>query len=243
MSTILPPPSSGQVPKPYYEDDLVTLYHGDCREIAAWLEADVLVTDPPFGRAWRQGALGGRQRPNGWTPGSQADDGIANDFDTTARDEVLNIWGGRLAVVFGDLMLAPPQGTRQVLLYKKPSSAGVRGATAGHRRDVEAVYLIGPWPSGIGGDSSVIEAGFANVASGPAAVTGHPHAKSIVTMEHLVGLADGVVADPFAGSGSTLCAAKNMGRPVIGVEIEERYCEIAAKRLCQDVLDFGEATA
>ena len=142
-------------------------------------------------------------------------------------------------MVFGDLMLEPPAGTKQVLAYRKCSSAGVRGATAGRRRDLEAVYLIGPWPSGIGGRSSLIETRTPNVATGPAARHGHPHSKPGDVMEELVDMTAGVVADPFAGSGSTLRAAANLGRKAIGVELDERYCEIIAKRLDQYALDFG----
>jgi hypothetical protein len=222
---------------PYYEDDLVTLWHGDCREVTMWLEADVLVTDPPYGRAWKQGELD--RRPNGH-------EGIANDLDTTVRDEVLAMWGDRCAIVFGDLMLAPPSGTKQVLIFRKQPNAGTRGAMGGYRRDVEAIYLIGPWPSGLGGRSSVIGTG-SRSAGNPSSVQsryGHPHAKPVDTMEELVsGAPDGLIADATCGSGSTLVAAKQLGRRAIGVEIEERYCEIAARRLMQDVLDFNQEPA
>jgi DNA modification methylase len=71
----------------------------------------------------------------------------------------------------------------------------------------------------------------------------HVHYKPEPLMANLLLSAPaGTVADPFAGSGSTLIAARNLGRKAIGVEIEERYCEVVAKRLAQGALDFGEAS-
>ena len=223
---------------PYYSDDLVVLFHGDCREVTAWLAADVLVTDPPYGRAWRQGVTG-------TTANAASTAGIANDRDTTIRDAALALWDGRPSVLFGDLMLAPPEGTKLVCCYRKPADAGIRGAMGGVRRDLEAVYLVGRWPSGIGGRSGLFASRMTRVSGmhGLVARTGgHPHAKPNDVMCELVALAPGTIADPFAGSGSTLVAAKQLGRRAIGVELEERYCEIAARRLSQDVLDF-ETTA
>jgi hypothetical protein len=140
---------------PYYADESVTLWLGDCREVADWLAADVLVMDPPYGIAWQQGAIGARRRrPD--RPRYGRNDGIVGDLDTAVRDTALAMWGDRCAMAFGSPMLAPPAGTRQVLVYRKPPDAGARGAMAGFRRDVEHVYLVGPWRSGMGGRSSVV---------------------------------------------------------------------------------------
>jgi hypothetical protein len=227
------------VSAPYYADELVTLWHGDCRELTDWLAADVLVTDPPYGRNWRQGALE--------LSGSDGIAGIAGDLDTTVRDAVLDAWGpARPALLFGDLMLSPPGGTKQVGAYRKPPDAGARGAMAGHRRDLEAIYWIGPWPTGIGGRSSLYATRAPSVIGLHARRyrkdrgTGHPHTKPLDVMEELiVGCPPGVIADPFAGSGSTLVAARNLGRRAIGVELEERHCETIARRLAQDCLPIG----
>lgn len=71
--------------------------------------------------------------------------------------------------------------------------------------------------------------------------TGHPTQKSERLMQRLLTRVAGVVLDPFMGSGSTLVAARNLGHRCIGIEVEERYCEIAANRLAQGVLDLGGA--
>lgn len=225
--------------EPYYVDDAVRLYLGDCQKITEWLVADVLVTDPPYGRGWKQGRL---------KAAHQADDshaGISGDIDTTVRDNALAMWGDRRAVMFGDLMLAPPSGTKLVGIYRKPPNAGTRGAIGGRRRDAEAIYLIGPWSAGLGGRSSVIVTG-ARSAGNPSSIQsryGHPHAKPIDVMEELLATCPpGIIADPFAGSGSTLIAARNQGRKAIGVEIKERYCELIARRLAADVLPLDVAT-
>lgn len=221
--------------EPYYDDGQVQLYLGDCREITEWLTADVLVTDPPYGRNWTQG------RTRGGADDSHA--GIANDKDTTTRDAALTLWGGvRPVIAFGDLMLPPPSGTKLVGVYRKPIDAGNKGTFGGFRRDAEAIYLIGGWRAGLNGRSSVLAttAALQGGSHGTSGRYGHPHAKPLDVMEALVSACPpGVVADPFAGSGSTLVAARNLGRQAIGVELVERYCETIARRLAQDCLPIG----
>ena len=212
--------------EPYYSDDRVTLYHGDCLAETAWLEADVLVTDPPYGRSWKGTTYNG----------GAGVDGIAGDASTDARDAALRAFDGP-AIVFGDLLLPPPGRTRQALIYGKPPGAGFMGTFLGYFRDAEAIYLVGEWPVQTADETSILRS---NAAFGGfmANKYGHPHAKPIDLMSALIAKTTGTVADPFAGSGSTLVAARNLGRRAIGVELEERYCEVIAKRLAQDVLDF-----
>ena len=220
----------------YYSDEFVTLYHGDCRDEVAWLAADVLVMDPPYGIKWSTHG-GGRDLRN-WAP-RQPKAGIVNDEDTRARDEVLTAWEDRPAIVFGSPQITPPAQTTQVLVWRKPVDAGVVGARFVWRRDWEAIYLMGNWPRVSPRLSSVIESrgGMERYRNG------HPHAKPVDLMEHLIEHSpEGKIADPFAGSGTTLLAAKRQGRRAIGVEYDEKWCELAAERLSQGVLDFGDAS-
>ena len=232
-------PKESRVSEPYWSDGQVTLYLGDCREVTEWLAADVLVTDPPYGRGWQGGGgmLGG-----GRTRGARGKraHGIAGDADTSTRDAAMAMWGDRLGVVFGDPIIGKPPRAVEVLAYAKPPDAGAKGARGGFRRDIEFVWLTGPWPAGHGGRSSIISTSARCVGSptGMAARYGHSHAKPVDVMEQLItACPPGVIADPFAGSGSTLVAARNLGRRVIAVELEERHCERAALRLSQMILE------
>lgn len=211
----------------YYQDEYVTLYHGDClTDHREWLDADVLVTDPPYGIGWK---IDDNKKSK-----SKAHAGIQNDKDTTARDSVLEAWGERPGIVFGAWVQQVPNA-KQTLVWRKPADTGVVGSVTGYRRDVELIFLTGKHPRRSAARSSVIttDRGMNSY------LNGHPHAKPAELMGWLIEWTEGAVADPFAGSGSTLIAARNLGRKSIGVEVEEKYCEIIAKRLDQQVIDFG----
>jgi DNA modification methylase len=216
--------------EPYYQDDLVQLFNGDCLEVTEWLSADVLVTDPPYGMSYTGFDHG---RAAGHPP-------IRGDASLAVRDSALSMWEGRPALVFGTWRVPMPNRTRQVIVWDKDTGGQGLGATdlpwaSSH----EEVYVCG---GGFRGSrtGSVLRA--ATYAAGSSERPAHPTPKPVGLMEHLISKCPpGLIADPFAGSGSTLVAAKSLGRKAVGVEIEERYCEIAAKRLAQGAFDFGEA--
>lgn len=217
-------------PEPYFADEFVSLYLGDCLDMQWWLNADVLVTDPPYGIGWTRGENKARA--------SKPHKGIANDHDTAFRDAVLGQWGRRPAAVFGSFYAPYPTGVKQVLVWHKPADAGVVGSVTGYRRDAEPIFLTGDWPQRTVETTSVMRSSNASIAS-VVAVTGHPHTKPIDLMQQIIlRCPPGVIADPFAGSGSTLLAARLLGRQAVGVELDERYCETAARRLSQGCLDL-----
>lgn len=220
---------------PYYSDDRVTLYHGDCLGMDEWLDADVLVTDPPYGMRFSQGRRVNGQS-SGWT--SRWTDEVIQGDDTTAlRDQALELWGDKPALVFGTWKRPAPLGVRETLVWDKVVSTGMGALDIPWRPSWESVYVIG---KGFVGSRShgVLRHGLPTLAPERRL---HPTPKPVPLLHDLISKCPpGVIADPFAGSGSTLLAARNLVRKCIGVEIDERYCELIAKRLDQMCLDFEE---
>lgn len=217
----------------YYQDDHVTLYHGDClTEHREWLTADALVTDPPYGIAYTQ-RFGTYDRPSG----RSIRNAIANDATIEIRDAALQLWGGAPRIVFGSWRATRPDPVDHRLIWHKAGQAPGPACAPFMLQD-EEIYITG---KGFRKSSpplrSVIRT--TEARSVEVAKIGHPTPKPIGLMELLIDRCPpGVIADPFAGSGATLMAAKNLGRRAIGVELEERYCEIIAKRLSQEVFDL-----
>jgi site-specific DNA-methyltransferase (adenine-specific) len=218
----------------YYQDDFITLYHGDCLEQTAWLEADVLVTDPPYGQAYKSGMDKG-SRTN-WH------EVIAGDESTDARDYALALWDSNKAgLVFGTWKVEKPKQTRQTIIWDKTPCGFMGDLAIPFGLAHEEIYCIGKdgWTGNREASIIKVQMLMSNDKNRP----DHPTPKPVGLMERLIEKTTGLIADPFAGSGATLVAAKNLGRKAIGVELEEKYCELIAKRLSQNTFDFSKLEA
>jgi len=218
---------------PYYEHAGISIYNADCRDVE--VSADVLVTDPPYGVSIGKHS-GAKEKRRGLLQKAGGHDDSPETFSDVVVPRVASwIQKTRRAAVFG----VPPT----CWLFPPPDAIGgvfVAGACGRNRwgwSNLIHCLLYGSAPNLNKGAKPT-----AIAKTATAEKTGHPVAKPLVWMRWVVSLAaqaDEVVIDPFMGSGTTLVAAKDMGLKAIGVEISERYCEIAARRLAQDVISFG----
>jgi len=151
----------------------------------------------------------------------------------------LSAWGGRPALVFGTWRAPRPRATRTLLVWDTKGALGMGDLSIPWKPAHQEIYVLG---HGFKGRRTSDVLSYPPVQSMAANGRVHPNEKPVDLLQDLIGKCPpGVIVDPFCGSGSTLRAAKNMGRKAIGVELDERYCEIAAERLGQEVLDFGGA--
>lgn len=221
--------------KPYYKHGRVTIYHGDCREVIPHLDFSVTVTDPPYGV--NIGAYTGTSRYLN-TP-------YASTPDTPEFIKSVCVPAIKMCLEKTPQLAMTP-GNKCMFMYPQPDDVGVWYNPASTNRGkwgfshVNAfIYFYGKDPHNVG------KGMIPNSLSGHCdSVKGidHPCPKPLKFATWLIGRASknsDVILDPFMGSGTFLIAGKNWGRPTIGIDIEERYCELAAKRLSQEVMDFN----
>jgi len=212
---------------PYYQDGAVTIYHGDCLELLDSLQVDALVTDPPYGIGLENHGAGKHRRADAFT--------IIGDDDGAATLSVLK-WAealGLVTVVFASPKKPWPGAWRNILAWDKGGAVGGGGDPATcWKQTWELVQIARNGPLKGGRDEGVIRR-----LMTPQQSQLHPAQKPISLMAYLIDKATyGTVLDPFMGSGTTLVAAKALGRHAVGIEIEERHCETAVKRLRQESL-------
>lgn len=233
--------------KPYYQDDHVTLYHGDCREVLAGMADEsvaAVLTDPPFterthGMAKTNKGKGHDTKAIRFDAISEVDlRAVLTDCARVSQGWVVASLAYQHAFAFDE---SPPEGLRCLRLgvwvktnpmpqisADRPGQ-GWESIAYMHRADVKPTWNGG---GKAGNYVTTVQQG-----------EGHPTTKPLSMLADWVrnfSSPGDLVLDPFAGSGTTLRAAKDEGRKAIGIELDERYCEIAANRLSQDVLDFGE---
>lgn len=209
--------------KPYYQDDLVTIYHGDSLELGLSIETPAaIVSDPPYGMDWDTDTTrfsGGKQKvKRGRVAPSVAGD--SEPFDPSPWLDFPEV------ILFGSNHYAQRLPVGTTLVWVKRND----GAYGSFLSDAEVAWMKG----GHGVYCYRDVRGFGR--------TNHPTEKPVGLMRWCIQRTKSpLVIDPFMGSGSTLVAAKSLGRRSIGIEIEERYCEVAAQRCSQEVLGLETA--
>lgn len=207
---------------PYYDEAGITIYHGDCRDVLPELGAvDVVITDPPYsvGRVEGEFAASGN---------------IAVSLHLASLLAPTMIVFGTSSARGIEFVRSSIRGLshNRVLAWHRTF---VNSPAAGPWRwDLVLLHVFGKGSFGRPGLSSLVQTDGTQALANE---TGHKAPVPTSVMQHLYEpFAPGVVLDPFMGAGSTLLAAKSLGGSAIGIEIEERYCELAAQRLGQGVL-------
>ena len=212
---------------PYYSDKWVTIYHGDCREILPQLDVkvDLVLTDPPYGIKGEESIITTLKV-------------LKLSYQKCLTMALIMDW--RFAHRVCSLLEKHKVGE---LVWEYGWISGGRckakyGVLPTHNiihlfGDVRRFhFLTGTIIKRDKGLSSPRQCSFANK-------TGHPYEKPIGLIKLLLNKIDcSTVLDSFLGSGTTTLAAKILGKKCIGIEIEEKYCEIAAKRCCQEVMEL-----
>ncbi len=205
---------------PYYEDSAVTIYHGDCREISL-PSSDLVLTDPPYGIAYNRND---KHRGSVLNPTVQGDD-LPFDPSFLLDFPRLILWGA-------NCYASRLPDSKTWLCWRKTLTDGNESQST----DFELA-----WTNCVG-RSRYFEHLWAGCYR--ASESGdylHTTQKPLELMRWCLGLVPRAktILDPFMGSGTTLRAAKDLGRKATGIEIEERYCEIAARRMAQEVFSFA----
>ena len=223
---------------PYYEHAGITIYHGDCREILPTLpRVDAVIADPPFGIGFKYASH--IDNVDGYIEWLWP---VIEECEARCSPgSPIFIWQSgtnmrRLAEWF-------PREWRLFVAAK--NFVQMRPTAMQWSYDPVVCWWTDgekPWAAGTSSRDFIICNTAPIVASPKNIEKGHPCPRPIDLLLHIVEQwvrPNGLLLDPFAGSGTALLAAKDTGRKAIGIEIEERYCEIAAKRLSQEVFDFS----
>jgi site-specific DNA-methyltransferase (adenine-specific) len=218
--------------KPYYEDKWVKIFLGDCREILPQLDVkvDLVLTDPPYNAT----DIGPNHRIY-INQTMKLSDGEYADFCSTWFNLILNITE-RISFTPGIANLWLYPAPKWVLCWHKPSAISYN--KLGGFNAWEPILIYGK-PKGRFGQDYIRQDPL-NFSQGPE--KNHPCPKPQKVWDWIInGMSEAgdLILDPFLGSGTTAYCAKKLNRRCIGIEIEEKYCEIAAKRCCQEVMELG----